>query len=84
VELQEFCKGKEAAVLKRIEEVMNTADTTKLSKEGVEVLLDEILAGFALRQPSDYFLTNPTDDTECSFSRDFFAARIEETHGNIK
>lgn len=52
--------------MKRIEEVMATADTTKLSKEGVEQLLDEILAGFTLRQPSDYFLTNPTDDTECN------------------
>ena len=45
---------------------MNAAETAKLAKEGVEQLLDEILAGFILRQPTNYFLDNPTDDTECT------------------
>lgn len=27
-------------------------------------MLDEILVGFQLRQPSDYFIQHPTDDVE--------------------
>lgn len=50
--------------MKRIEDEMNAAETNKLSKEKVEQILDEILNGFALRQPSDYFIDVPTDDTE--------------------
>lgn len=66
MELQEFCKEKEADVLKRIEDEMNAAENNKLSRERVEEILDEILVGFKLRQPSDYFIDVPTDDTECN------------------
>lgn len=62
--MQEFCKAKEAALIKRIEEVKET-EGAKLTRSSVEVLLDEILSGFTLRQPSEYFVQNPTDDTEC-------------------
>lgn len=65
MELQEFCKVKESDILKKVEEVMNTAETSKLSREKVEQVLDEVLSGFELRQPTDYFITNPTDDAEC-------------------
>ncbi len=56
-------------MLKRIEDTMNAAETSKLNREGVDQILDEILDGFKLRQPSDYFVTNPTDDTECILAR---------------
>jgi hypothetical protein len=46
---------------------MNAAETNKLTKERVEEILNEILSGFVLRQPSDYFIDVPTDDTECKF-----------------
>lgn len=46
---------------------MNAAETSKLSREKVEQILDEILSGFKLRQPSDYFIEVPTDDTECIY-----------------
>jgi hypothetical protein len=64
VELQEFCKAKEAVIAKRIDEVMASAETAKLTREGVEQMLDELLVGFELRQPSDYFVAHPTDDVE--------------------
>ena len=43
---------------------MATAEANKLTREGVEEMLDELLEGFQLRQPSDYFLAHPTDDVE--------------------
>jgi len=64
VGLQEFCKAKEAVILKQIDDAMGAAESSKLSREKVEQILDDILSGFALCQPSNYFLENPTDDTE--------------------
>lgn len=43
---------------------MGTAEASKLTREGVEQMLDEVLVGFELRQPSDYFVAHPTDDVE--------------------
>ena len=68
MELQEFCKKKEGDILKRIEDEMNAAENNKLSRERVEEILNEILSGFVLRQPSDYFIDVPTDDTECKIN----------------
>lgn len=31
----------------------------------IEGMLDEMLDGFIIRQPSEYFLEHPTDDIEC-------------------
>jgi hypothetical protein len=46
---------------------MGTAEANKLTREGVEQMLDEILVGFQLRQPSDYFKDHPTDDVERNY-----------------
>jgi hypothetical protein len=51
--------------MKQIEDTMLSAEQNKLTREKVESILDEVLEGFHLTQPSPYFLTNPTDDTEC-------------------
>lgn len=66
MELQEFCIAKQEEVLKKVEDEMNAAEANKLNKEMVEKILNEILAGFQLRQPSDFFIEVPTDDTECN------------------
>ena len=51
--------------MKQVEDKMLLAEQNKLTRENVEQILDEVLQGFTLTQPSNYFLTNPTDDTEC-------------------
>lgn len=43
---------------------MSTAEANKLTREGVEQMLDDILVNFHLRQPSEYFIQHPTDDVE--------------------
>lgn len=65
--MQEFCKSKEAAVVKRLEDTLANAEASKLSREEVEKVLGEILEGFAIRQPSDFFITHETDDVERIF-----------------
>jgi hypothetical protein len=74
VELQEFCRSREEEILKKIEEVMSTAEQNKLTREGVEQMIDEILVGFQLTQPSKYFIDHPTDDVECIVVKSLFVS----------
>ena len=66
IELQEFCKGKEEEILKKVEPLTNkdSEETKKLDRKTVESILDKLLQGFIIRQPSDFFNEAPTDDLE--------------------
>ena len=65
IELQEFCKTKETEITSMLEGYLsNEEEAKKLDKKKVSQILEKMLTGFIIRQPSDFFLTHPTKDYE--------------------
>ncbi len=65
ISLQEFLLTEEQSLTKMIDEMMQNEEEIKnLNRDGVETILDNLLAPFKLTQPDNYFIDHPTDDHE--------------------
>lgn len=67
--LQEYCKkifGGEEGLEKTIQQIIDSDDNEKAAFKTAEAeaKLEEFFSGLKITQPSDYFLTHPTDDSD--------------------
>ena len=79
--LQEALLARKDEILDELEELITNAENYQMDTMGVEKLVDKWLENYTIRQPSEYFLDHPSDDTEliCNTlsEQEFFLSCLE-------